>query len=232
MTFHYTVAFATRKRTLPLSWAVRARRDLKWVILARKGSFARAKRLGRSVSRQYGAQGDPPRSQTCACRAVGHWQQPQGLHAVATRTPWRESSVPHRPGLAGGAAPRCSACLVQVAAIIAVWCAARARSSSTATVAAIRAAAAAIRAICHPGMPPTTTVWTTWCTCVGGRGGCLSQPGGRGLPGRKGWPSGGAGLANAVGAATANDNRPPASPARAAAKRRNRRIGFMTVSLG
>src|SRR6185312_8553689 len=37
----------------------------------------------------------------------------------------------------------------------------RPRSASTATIPVTSAAAAAIAAICQPGMPPTTTVWTT-----------------------------------------------------------------------
>ena len=50
-----------------------------------------------------------------------------------------------------------------------------ARYTSTAAVAAHRAAPAAIRAICQPGIPPMTTVWTPYngtTTCPGGSGGC------------------------------------------------------------
>jgi hypothetical protein len=83
--------------------------------------------------------------------------------------------------------------------------------------AASSAAPMAIRAICQPGMPPTTTTWIP--APGGGSGGCLSQPGGRG----------GNGSASAAGATAATASRAPASPARIAARRR---IRFMTSSSG
>src|SRR6202034_413210 len=73
------------------------------------------------------------------------------------------------PGGTGGWRHRLTSCMAQVAAAADLRRVARARFTSTATVAATSAAAAAIRAICQPGMPPTTTVWSgagagAWCT--------------------------------------------------------------------
>ena len=69
--------------------------------------------------------------------------------------------------------------------------AAHARYTSTAAVAASSAAPIAIRAICQPGIPPITTVWTGTRTgvrhggmCPGGSGGCLFQPAGAAAAGR------------------------------------------------
>ena len=45
--------------------------------------------------------------------------------------------------------------------------ASRARSASTAVTAATIATATEIEAICQPGMPPTTTVWTTGAGAFG-----------------------------------------------------------------
>ena len=57
----------------------------------------------------------------------------------------------------------------------------RARSMSTAAVAATSAAPIAIRAICQPGVPPTTTVWSIGAGCaeliaelIGGRPGAAN----------------------------------------------------------
>ena len=48
-----------------------------------------------------------------------------------------------------------------MAALVMFRRAVRARSRKTAAVAVSRAAPTAIRVICHPGMPPTTTVSVT-----------------------------------------------------------------------
>ena len=69
-----------------------------------------------------------------------------------------------------------------------------------AAVAASSAAPMAIRAICQPGMPPTTTTWIP--APGGGSGGCLSQPGGRG----------GNGSASAAGATAANGQQGTGQP--------------------
>ncbi len=63
-----------------------------------------------------------------------------------------------RRGPGGTAWPACTA---QAVAVTAWRRVARTRYASTAAAAANRAAPAAIRAICQPGMPPTTTVRVT-----------------------------------------------------------------------
>ena len=95
----------------------------------------------------------------------------------------------------------------------------RARSASTAAAAAIRAATTAIRAICQPGMPPTTTVWTS-------TGGVVVPTGEIVTPDPD--PGGGTCVANA--GVAPNATRAPASPASAAGNRRMRLRGLMTIS--
>src|SRR6478735_5866803 len=85
----------------------------------------------------------------------------------------------------------------------------RDRSASTATAAANGAATTAIRAICQPGMPPTTTVWTS-------TGGGVVPTGEVVTPDPD--PGGGTCMANA--GVAPNATRAPASPASAAANRR------------
>ena len=64
-------------------------------------------------------------------------------------------------GRRGPAGTAWSACTAQAVAVAAWRRVARTRYASTAAAAANRAAPAAIRAICQPGMPPTTTVTVT-----------------------------------------------------------------------
>ena len=70
--------------------------------------------------------------------------------------------------------------------MIALRCAARARSRNTATAAESSAAPAAIRAICQPGMPPATTVWMTVRAGGGGARTPAGRRDGHGKRGRRG----------------------------------------------
>jgi hypothetical protein len=107
--------------------------------------------------------------------------------------------------------------MARAAAVIAFRRVARARSSSTAKVAASRADPTAIRAICQPGMPPATTMWTAGARCCG----TTADP-----P----LPPAGTSIANA--GVVANATTAAASPARTQAIRRMCWMGFMTISFG
>jgi hypothetical protein len=85
------------------------------------------------------------------------------------------------------------------------------------TVFFLISATTAIRAICQPGVPPTTTVWTS-------TGGVVVPTGEVVTPD----PGGGTCMANA--GVAPNATRAPASPASTAANRRMRLRGFMTIS--
>jgi hypothetical protein len=93
---------------------------------------------------------------TCGCSGV--LALSFSLRHSSAPVPGRRSRWDEHRGRHGIAS---LACLAQAANMAAFRCADRARSTRTATVAASSAAAAAIRAICHPGMPPTTTVRVT-----------------------------------------------------------------------
>jgi hypothetical protein len=88
-----------------------------------------------------------------------------------------------------------------------VACALRAALARSSRMAAARAApAAAIRAICQPGMPPTTMVWTWVGACAGPA-----------VP-----PGGGTRMASAAGVSAMSASSPPASVARVVRMRRMR----------